>query len=343
MTTQSTAASFPRERDVSIDVLKGIGIVVIVMGHLDASGIGGAFVTYLYSFNVALFFIVAGYMWRPKPGIGFWQIAVQKFRQIYVPYTVLFVISLLYGHLIVRFVFGEYVIPFELWPTVKSFILASDWLNHVPTFNFALWFLPIFFLASIVFQLFQMIRPLGIYLPVLALLLFASIPLQEAIPGRPILAINVLPVAVGFMGCGYLLKRWVNVERVPLVGLIVMFAFTLTITYWFPGNVAAIGTLWYFPSALVSFLLYLRLARDLRSSRFLAYVGENSLIIFGIHGLVANTYTHTRIPELLAPWTGLLPYLINVAYVLLASVITVRLYRFSKTSVVNRRNRPLAT
>jgi hypothetical protein len=262
-----------------------------------------------------------------------------------VPYVVLYVVSLLYGHVVVRYVYHDYVIPFELRSTVKSLLFASDWLNHVPTFNFALWFLPIFFIASVVFQLLQLIRPLAAYIPVLAVVIVSSIPIQAILPGRPVLAINVLPVAVGFMGCGYLLRRWVDVSRIPLLVLIALFAFTLVVTYLAPGNVAAIGTLWYFPSALASFVLYLRLSQDLRSSSFLAYIGENSLIIFGIHGLVANTYGHTRIPDYFANWTGLMPYLINVAYVVLVSVLIVKAYRWMKARVLERtrHNRPLGS
>ena len=132
---EPSAAGAPR--DHSVDVLKGIGIVVVAMGHIDYTGIGGSFIVYLYTFNVALFFVIAGYTWRAKPGVPMWAIIAQKFRQIYVPIVVLFAISLFYGHVIVRYVFGQYVIPFEWRPTLKALLFSSEWLNTVPTFNFA--------------------------------------------------------------------------------------------------------------------------------------------------------------------------------------------------------------
>ena len=50
------------------------------------------------------------------------------------------------------------------------------------------------------------------------------------------------------------------------------------------------------------------------ASRFLLYVGRDSLILFGIQGLVANTYTYTGIPQFLATgWDGLMLYLANLA------------------------------
>lgn len=338
--TDAAPAVAPAARDRSIDVLKGIGMVVVIMGHLDASGIGGSFVVYLYSFNVALFFVVAGYMWRDKPGVGFLQITARKFRQIYVPYIVLFVISLLYGHLVVRYLYGEYVIPFGFRATAKAFLFASDWLNSVPTFNFALWFLPIFFISTVAFQLMQKARNrLVVYIPLLVALMLVSPLVQQVIPGRPPLTINVLPVALAFMGCGHLIRRWLDVRHIPVIALVPLFAFTLVISYCFGGNVESIGTILYFPSALASFVVYLRIAMDLESSRFLGYVGRNSLIIFGIHGLVANTYTHTRIPEAFGNWNGLMTYLINVAYVVLVSVFLVKSYRLAKAFLLGRLGR----
>lgn len=320
-------------RDASVDVLKGIGIILIVLGHLDATPIGGTFIGYLYTFHVALFFVAAGYTWREKAGVSFPSLVLTKFRQIYVPYIVLFAISILYGHLVVRYLFHTYTIPFEFWATLKALLLSSEWLNSVPTYNFALWFLPIFFIASVAFQLLQKVRNLWIYAVLVLALLIGSIPFQQLVPGRPTLAVNVLPVALVFMAGGFLLKRFVPIQRLNYLMLLPLFAVTMWASYHFPGNVAAINTYWYFPSAFVSIVLYLRLAQDLRSSRFLAFVGRNSLIVFGIHSLVSNTYPHSRLPGWFSDWNGLMLYLLNAAYVVLGSVAVVKVYRIMKGRV----------
>lgn len=326
---QGSGSPLPRDR--SIDVLKGLGIIVVAMGHIDATGIGGSFVSYLYTFNVALFFIIAGYMWRDKPGVSLWSVVKLKFRQIYVPYLVLFGVSLLFGHIVMRYLFRQYVIPFEFIPTVRALAFSSEWLNSVPTFNFALWFLPIFFIATLAFQLLQKVRNVPAYLLIVLALLALSIPFQQLLPGRPILNINVLPVAVAFMACGFLLRKYVDVRRIQFPLLVLMFVFTLLASYVYPGNVSGIGTYWYFPSALASFVLYLRLAQQFESSWLLGYIGRNSLIIFGIHGLAAASYPFSRIPTLFAKWDGLMMYLINLSYVVLGSVVAVMLYRWART------------
>lgn len=327
MLTQSEKIVRP-PRDRSIDVLKGLGIAIIAMGHIDYSGVGESFAQYLYMFNVALFFIVAGYNWRQKPGQRMWAAITQKFRQIYLPYVVLFTISILYGHLVVRYVFGQYVIPFEWKPTLKALLFSSEWLNSVPTFNFALWFLPLFFIASVAFLFLQKIRNRYLYATVLLLIVLASLPIQQLIPGRPILNINVVAVAVAFMGCGYLLKKHLRVHKIKLLTLLVLFAFTLLAAFYYPGNVSAINTYWYFPSALASFAIILRLAHEFRSSSLLSFIGSNSLLIFGIHGLIANSYPESHISQYLASsWGGLMLYLVNLVYVVFGSLIVVILFK----------------
>lgn len=323
-------------RDLSVDALKGIGIVIIIMGHMDASALGAGFISSLYTFNVALFFIVAGYTWRPKAGQSFWAGATSKFRTIYVPYVVLFAVALFYGHIVVRYVYQDYVIPFEWGATLKALLYGSEWLNSVPTFNFALWFLPIFFIASVVFPLLQKISNRWVYGGVVLALALAALPFQELLPGRPIVNINVLPVALVLMACGYLLKRYLDIANVSVLALFALLGFTVWAMFNHAGNISAIGSYWFFPLAVTSFVLCLRVAHEFRTSTFLIFIGTNSLLMFGLHGLVGNTYAHTHIQDYLSRgWSGLALYLANLAYNLLATFAVVLVYRQVKGWVLS--------
>lgn len=46
-----------------IDILKGIGIILMIMGHIGFSGI---FDFYIHAFNMPLFFFVSGYLYKTK-------------------------------------------------------------------------------------------------------------------------------------------------------------------------------------------------------------------------------------------------------------------------------------
>lgn len=324
-------------RDRSMDVLKGIGMVIIVMGHTDYRGIGGSFVTYLYTFNVALFFIVSGYMWKPREGESFLRTLSVKFRQIYVPYLVLFWVSIGYGYFIVKYVFGQYVIPFEWKPTLKAMLFSSEWLNSVPTFNFALWFLPIFFIASVAFQLLQKLYKRKAYYFAVVLLIAVSVPVQTLLPGRPILNINVLPVALSLMALGYLLRRFAPSGHVSGWVVFGCLGLTLLVALLVPGNVSRITEYWFFPAAIASFVVYRHFAQLLQGSDFLNFIGRNSLLIFGLHGLVANTYQYTVVSQRVgAHADGLLAYLINVMYVVVITSGIVWTYLEVKRLVKNR-------
>lgn len=50
-------------RNPVIDILKGIGIVSMVMGH---SNFGSLFEIYIAGFHMQLFFIISGYLFKRK-------------------------------------------------------------------------------------------------------------------------------------------------------------------------------------------------------------------------------------------------------------------------------------
>lgn len=51
--------SYSINRVESIDVLKGIGILFMVLGHMHFSVI---FIHYVYAFHMPLFFLISGYL-----------------------------------------------------------------------------------------------------------------------------------------------------------------------------------------------------------------------------------------------------------------------------------------
>lgn len=48
-----------QNREIEIDILKGIGIILVVMGHLEP---GNILLKYIYSFHMFLFFFTSGYL-----------------------------------------------------------------------------------------------------------------------------------------------------------------------------------------------------------------------------------------------------------------------------------------
>lgn len=56
------------KRDTAIDILKGIAIILVIIGHWLTDD--SIFHTYIYSFHLPLFFLISGLYFRPKPIIA---------------------------------------------------------------------------------------------------------------------------------------------------------------------------------------------------------------------------------------------------------------------------------
>lgn len=69
-----------------IDTAKGIGILLIVLGHVD---IPGVFKDFIYSFHVPLFFLISGYLYNHEYySENFTELVKSKFSRLVVPYFI---------------------------------------------------------------------------------------------------------------------------------------------------------------------------------------------------------------------------------------------------------------
>ena len=67
----------PMNRNESIDILKGIGIILVLVAH----SLGGAILTFAYTFHMPLFFIVTGmFMKNPKQGFSVSEAVKKDFK-----------------------------------------------------------------------------------------------------------------------------------------------------------------------------------------------------------------------------------------------------------------------
>ena len=69
------------DRESFVDVLKGIGIVLVVIGHVYWQPISSV----IYIFHMPLFFLVGGYLFRPREAV--WAFARRKAWQLLLPYA----------------------------------------------------------------------------------------------------------------------------------------------------------------------------------------------------------------------------------------------------------------
>lgn len=129
-----------KERNHEIDILKAIGILLMVFDH---AGFGSTAHIFIQSFHMPLFFIVSGYLWKQRP---FGKVVSIRFRTLLVPY---FFFSFLY------FCLSAMVLrrnQFDALIVLKAiFLFPTDLFNH--SWFSALWFLPCMFLTSITYAI----------------------------------------------------------------------------------------------------------------------------------------------------------------------------------------------
>ena len=124
-----------KKRITYIDLAKGIGIALIVLGHAYTKS--SFLVTLVYSFHIPLFFIVSGILFDEEKDISA-QWLLKKCKKLLLPYIIwgaVFQLYLLLLNMLGGASFGDHIGTY-----VKTYLMLSSG---------AMWFLPIMFIASI--------------------------------------------------------------------------------------------------------------------------------------------------------------------------------------------------
>ena len=169
-----------------IDIAKGIGILLVALGHDDVSLFSPYLHKFIYSFHMPLFYFLSGYFFRPD--ISFWALFRKRFHSILKPYFVtillIYIVSLSFTNMRFATVFGR---------ILKSLYATGYYIDWVQ-----LWFLPSLFVTSLfafLFYHFVLVRIDNRYLCWLVLL------------GLPAIAIPFLdifyPFSISLFGKGY--------------------------------------------------------------------------------------------------------------------------------------------
>ena len=177
------------ERIDYIDLAKGVAIFLMVLCHV---GMYNEFTQWIYAFHMPLFFIVSGMLY--KPSLSMKETIKKKAKQLLIPYF-LFAMILCFGK-------NTYYDWINILYGSRNSLFASS------TFT-PLWFLPCFFVSSIVFILVNKIE--RSLLRIITILIVGS--LGYLLSGIDVVSwkwpfnLDVAFVGVMLMGLGNLLKN----------------------------------------------------------------------------------------------------------------------------------------
>lgn len=160
-----------KARDITFDIAKGIGIVLVVIGHYVPAGAPGwymAFVRFIYHFHMPLFFLIAGFFYDRSSREESYRLFVwNKFQRLMIPY---FILS--WTIVAAKMVVGE-----VLQVDHPVDIHALYRVLYLPEAGFFLWFVYVLFLIFCIVPLFKPGKRLALLLlATLALVFWDTAP-----------------------------------------------------------------------------------------------------------------------------------------------------------------------
>ena len=275
-----------------IDIARGICIAFMVVGHCYSTDSEAAswFIAFFYSFHVPFFFILSGVLAHIKemntnqadqPAIR--SILIRKTRTVLLPYMV-------WGSLYLLFLAALAIIG-GADPKAKLFDSLTMFLRFTGS---AMWFLPVFFLASVLLSLLQRLPRFALVAVGTAVILL-GLYLND-FKNSYILFLIHAAVGLGFMAIGYTLPNILFREKqkwfvlLPFV-MIDAFAIIKNGCTSLVGNVFGDPLLYLLTGILGSWLVIqiaMRLPERFFLSRGWQKLGKYSIIILCLHQFVIH-------------------------------------------------------
>ena len=222
-----------------IDILKALAIILVVIAHIDSAK---AVKPWLCGFVMPAFFFSSGLFLKTEPGTIKTELAFcwKKFQNLMIPY---FIWALIYNA-----IWSLSHKSFKAGSLIHILYGSHQALGKVHTLT-SLWFLPVLFLAMVLFSLCRLLFKDKLKLPVKLILAFVFFAvggvLQKLSYGYP-WGVNLVPTAFGFIMFGNalfpLLERMRNKLNgrgglaILIAATVICFAGTLLYRFNIPGN-----------------------------------------------------------------------------------------------------------
>ncbi|GAB2767801.1 acyltransferase family protein [Salinimicrobium soli] len=268
-------------RNPVIDNLKGLGISLVILGHLQ---ITEELFKVIYSVHMPVFFFVSGFLFKAED--NFRNFFKKKYLAIVKPFLTFALLTFVLHRAF------SVITDNKNFSTVEDFfisIIFGNASNGHLSWNPPLWFLPCLFTLLILFYFIEKNKNKKI--KVLFITLFFSI-------GVLLTSFNIyIPwgitnslLALPFLGFDFLFRKTGSLEKILLYDIkfwiipLILFGVSLACNYGFLNfAVHKFGNL--FLSYLAGFLgiLILIKASSFISSQQFEFLGKNSLFIFGFH------------------------------------------------------------
>ncbi len=258
-----------KNRIMWIDVLKGIGVFFVVLGHVVRNDM---IFSWIYSFHMPLFFFAAGYVYKQCPVI---TNVKHKLYSVMTPYFIFGTIIIIYWYLIERHARGNQQSLGE-----AIFGLVSGEYRYLD-FNVHLWFLPCFFLTVVIYNILvvKFSRKWAIAIAVVMMLLHSFFEFPELVWGFDKVFQYIVFYSMGNLASNLKIDEKVrgNKGLVPIIVIVAVAGVILSV------NGLNVGIIW-FLVAVFGIFPWLVCSININTNKVLEYIGKSSLVVLCIHG-----------------------------------------------------------
>ncbi len=292
----------PTIRTSWIDIARGIGILLVLYGHVLGSDKTRFFI---YAFHMPLFFFVSGLVFKERHTASFITFLWKNVKQILIPYIFFALVSLVTWRLFIE-------------PTTKHTIMTSltnilygNGIYPSLEWNAPLWFLPCFFLTKTVYGgiLKYIKRTTFRYVTLLFLAISGYIFMTYFPTTKLPFSAEVACTSIVFFGLGHLSNYNQSLKKLLGQMPLQIAIFSLTLTYLFArANFIISGhqvdmrinqfnnILLFYLGAFSGICLVIAASYILKQNKILEYIGRNTLILFAWHYplyLIITKYINT--------------------------------------------------
>lgn len=274
-----------KERNNSIDIMKGIGIFLVVLGHTTENKI---LLKWIYSFHMPLFFFLSGIF--HSNGRSYKEFLIKKAKGLLIPYfsfaTILFLFFIIVSKNI-GFSAGENL---SIKENFIGIFIGTDIKNiSQVSWGGQLWFLLALFLVSNINYFLEKIN-FKFQIVFNFLFIYLNIILTKMLNYYlPWCFLTVL-MSINFYWCGKILKKYIlNTKNnlkiyyifLLLVLNIIVSQYNLKVEMW--GNTYGNIVLFFLGAYSGIFFIILIVNNFFFKYKMIQYIGKNSLVILAFH------------------------------------------------------------
>lgn len=289
-------------RDPVVSMTKGIGIILMVVGH---SGCPVFLHDYIYMFHMPLFFIMAGWCFKDAYLKSIPKYLFKKLKGLYVPYVTISLLFLLLHNIFVQLHLESGTIyDFKDIVDISKSIIIS--LHKHEQLLGAMWFIPQLLYSSITAVLLLKFVKNRIVL-LLSLLTMTILSLKFSL-GIPYTGVGYITFfATAFYMIGSRLATQTNICNINTYVVWTMGIAVYVASVISPSSIFVKTPLWvlpYFCIAVIGTLVVINVSTRVEKSQkkillhlkaVLCYLGDNSIYILVLHFLAFKTLTFVYI------------------------------------------------